>query len=169
MCPKPSSLLLDIYTAVNLYLSKCSYHTVALLVDVDLWSHPCTHSSVNVWDICPLFCLRAGHFDQTICEGMQMPEFRKLKQRQSRKRRPPETLLLYLVLISGLNPCEPDVLEASVSAVPRVDVFEPKCNPEPSWLLVEVSPCWSATNLHSEPPQPPVLRLQFSCLVLIRF
>lgn len=75
----------------------------------------------------------------------------------------------FLVLMSGLNPCEPDVLEASVSAVPHVDIFESKCNPESSWLLVEVSQCWSATNMHPEPPQPPVLRLQFSCLVLIRF
>ncbi|GAA6107123.1 uncharacterized [Tachysurus ichikawai] len=92
---------------------------------------------------------------------MQASGFRKLKQRQSMNRCPPETLLLFfLVLITGLNPCEPDMSGAIVSAVPHADIFEPKCNPESSWLLVEVF--WEVLECHSLAScvsHPPVLCL----------
>lgn len=111
------------HSTTDLTFISVNAHTIVLLVDVALFLNPCTKSSVYICDICLLNCLRACHFDQTICEGMQVSGFRKLKQRQSRNRCPPETLLLFLVCISVLSSHEPDVSGAIVSAVPHVDVF----------------------------------------------
>lgn len=60
-------------------------------------------------------------------------------------------------------------VRAIVSAVPHSDIFERKCNPELTRLVVEVSQGWSATASHPEPPLPPVLCLRFLCLFLIQF
>lgn len=105
----------------------------------------------------------------TVCDGMQVPGFCKLKQRQSENRCPPETLLLFFSLHLWIEPMWARCVRAIVSAGPHSDIFEPKRNPEPTWLVVEVSQGWSATASHPEPRQCPVLCLQFLCLVLIQF